>query len=324
MNQTSCGALRNFARFNLPLLMLPLLVSACGAIPFDRKLAPSFDTPTSVSIQSYALGDEVSKLLARAHVHIESGSLHEAQAQLSFLLENDPGNAWAMLNLGVVMQRMGMLTRARELYASVAAMPQARLMVAGKISDDATEKTLSDVARHNLRSVNRMLLRERVAREDVLARQTQPALEEANLARLPPKIAVPPAAAEPALASARIEEKKVFLAVFKWREAWMQRRFDDYINIYSPGFAPAGSTNSQWRESRQRRIASAREISIELKGIETQQVANGLVRVRFRQFYRDQRYSDVGCKTLELLEVNGVWQIKSEGFIKLTGTSSDC
>jgi hypothetical protein len=323
-NFSALGALCARANKKSPLLLFPLLLVGCGTSRSDQNPSPLFDAPPAVASQVEKLEEEIFSTLALAHVHMEAGRLHEAQAKLSALLEKDPGNAWAMLNLGVVMQRMGLLTRARELYASVAAMPQAKNMAAGKHTDAVADKSLGDLARHNLRSVNRQLLRERMAREGVLARQTSPAPEEVKFGMAAPKAAEFASVAEALPVTAGLDEQKVLLAVFGWRESWMQRRFGDYVAHYVPGFAPVGGGNRQWLDLRQLRISGARDISIELDGIKVQQLLNDDARVKFRQFYRDQRYSDVGCKTLDLQQVNGKWLIRSESFVKLGDASGSC
>lgn len=301
----------------LLLLLLTLGVTGCGsatldgvqAVPPESKKAPTAD-------QSKALEDDVYRDLAAAFVHLQSARLHEARAQLSEVLEKDPHNAWALLNLGVTLQRMGLHLRAREMYLRALEIPQGDRLTLGAVSQAGVGSSLHDLARHNLRSVDGLLLLEKLS-------QTK-AKPNGKLDRR--QVVVDPAApaAGKALGAglsggvdATLETQNSILRfVSEWRDAWAGRRVSEYLAHYLPGFAPAGLTHDQWRDARHIRLSSARDVDIEFREVRIHAVSNHIARVVFRQSYRDQRYSDVGCKTLVLQRQETEWKIRAEEFVK--------
>ncbi len=277
---------------------------------------------------SQTVEDEVNRGLAASYALIESGQLHDAQAQLARVLEQDPSNAWAVLNLGVVMQRMGLHVRARDLYMRVLSLPQAKDLVSGSATQVGGGRRLRDLARHNLRSVNQLLQHQRILQERTpLAGTKEPVSPDAAVAVPGPAGALLGGSekSSDASPSGAAEEtpfdRQVLDAVRSWQQAWLDRRLEDYLAHYLPDFAPLGASHLQWRQSRQVRFAAARNITLDLDGIQVQRLSSQLVRVVFKQSYRDARYADIGCKTLVLQMYESKWKIRAEGFLGRAGQS---
>lgn len=277
---------------------------------------------------SQSVEDEVNRRLAASYALIEAGQLNDAQEQLARVLDQDPNNAWAVLNLGVVMQRMGLHVRARELYMRVLSLPQAKDLVSGNGSQVGGGRRLRDLARHNLRSVNQLLQHQRILQErtSVLGANV-PVSPDASVAVSVPAGPPPvdPEKFSDTTPSGAAQEspfdRQVLDAVRSWQQAWLDRRLEDYLAHYLPDFSPLGSSHAQWRQSRQVRLAAARNMMLELDGIQVQRLSSQLVRVVFRQSYRDARYVDIGCKTLVLQMYENKWKIRAEGFAVQAGES---
>lgn len=300
-------------------LVVPILLtggSAAAAQRDEAGPAPSAGlSPAAECSQDVEVG--INRELALANALIESGQLQEAQARLGSLLQRDPTNGRAMLNLGVSFQQMGQHARARELYLQVLGLPVGQL-AAGELSQTGAGRSLHDLASHNLRSVSRLMQQEQTVREHATAAtQTDVGVRGAVLGAAAPTAKPAPGAAsvsgDPAL-----WDQQVLAVVAAWREAWTGRRVADYLAYYLPDFTPGGlMSHAQWRETREKRLLGAQGIDIEFDGLRVHRLSGQMARVVFRQSYRNERYLDAGCKTLVLQQHEGSWKIRSEIFVKV-------
>ena len=92
------------------------------------------------------------QLANKGFSHIEKGELAEAERALTESLQEDPNNAYAILNMGTVYQRTGRFDQAREMFDKVIAMnatqnPTKR----SKFIEDSLN--LKEIAEVNLRTL---------------------------------------------------------------------------------------------------------------------------------------------------------------------------
>ena len=102
-------------------------------------------------------------------------------------------------------------------------------------------------------------------------------------------------------------------AVRAWAAAWASRDVDTYLASYSGAFAPAdGSSRSSWESLRRDRLTTPAWIRVEIEGLGIAVGEDGRAEARFLQSYSSPDYADVVRKTLELVEVDGIWRITAE------------
>lgn len=145
-----------------------------------------------------------------------------------------------------------------------------------------------------------------VANKEALNARAQELLKE--LAPAAP--AADPATAPSAEVSA---ERAVAEALKAWTLAWSERKVQDYLNAYAPGFVPAdGSPRAVWAARRKNALERAGDISLDVRDIKlTVDDARHATTV-FRQAYSSRQYKDIVRKTLEWELIDGRWLIVRE------------
>ena len=99
--------------------------------------------------------------------------------------------------------------------------------------------------------------------------------------------------------------------VFAWSEAWQNRDIDTYMSFYSPRFQSKGLDFERWREKKVAVFQQGSRIQVEISDlwvfIEGKQAV-----VSFIQRYRHPMLTDIGEKTLVMVDDGFTWQIVSE------------
>jgi len=99
--------------------------------------------------------------------------------------------------------------------------------------------------------------------------------------------------------------------VFAWSEAWQNRDIDTYMSFYSPRFQSKGLDFEGWREKKVEVFQQGSSIQVEISDlwvfIEGKQAV-----VSFIQRYRHPMVTDIGEKTLVMVDDGFTWQIVSE------------
>lgn len=99
--------------------------------------------------------------------------------------------------------------------------------------------------------------------------------------------------------------------VFAWSEAWQNRDIDTYMSFYSPSFQSKGLDFDRWREKRAEVFQQVSSIQVEISDlwvfIEGKQAI-----VSFIQRYSHPMFTDIGEKTLVMVDGGFTWQIVSE------------
>lgn len=105
----------------------------------------------------------------------------------------------------------------------------------------------------------------------------------------------------------------VMTAVFDWARAWSAQDVERYLAAYAPEFTPSGGlSRSAWIKQRRQRVAAPSRISVEVIEPKAESTGMNMARVRFKQVYESNTYSDTTNKVLELKQVAGRWLIVRE------------
>lgn len=99
--------------------------------------------------------------------------------------------------------------------------------------------------------------------------------------------------------------------VFSWAETWKNKDVNNYMSYYSPKFQSGEIDYQLWREKKAKLFQRPGIISLEISDLWVFVEGNHAT-ASFVQKYRDAKHSDIGEKVLNLIYVNGTWQIISE------------
>ncbi|MDX1502308.1 MAG: SH3 domain-containing protein [Thermoanaerobaculia bacterium] len=117
----------------------------------------------------------------------------------------------------------------------------------------------------------------------------------------------------PAVAPGPSPSEMVAATVRDWVSAWSERRADDYLAFYAPGFRPAdGGPRSAWEAQRRQRLAAPGLLDVRLEGLAVRLLDGESAEATFTQVYRSESLSDTVAKRLRLVRVDGSWRIIEE------------
>lgn len=98
-----------------------------------------------------------------------------------------------------------------------------------------------------------------------------------------------------------------------WANSWQQKDIDRYMSYYSRNFNSGGLDYSAWQEKKAKLFSRPGSVSLKVSDLWVV-VAGNQASASFIQNYRDAHYSDVGEKTMDLVQNNGKWQIVAEAW----------
>ena len=99
--------------------------------------------------------------------------------------------------------------------------------------------------------------------------------------------------------------------VYAWSNAWQNRNISRYMYFYSPTFRSKGLDYQGWMEKKARLFRKSGDIRIGISDLWVF-IEGKYATARFVQRYQDPKFSDVGEKTLILINSSGIWKIVSE------------
>ncbi len=99
--------------------------------------------------------------------------------------------------------------------------------------------------------------------------------------------------------------------VYAWSNAWQNRNINRYMYFYSPIFRSKGLNYKGWMEEKARLFQKSGDIRIGISDLWVF-IEGKYATARFLQRYQDTKFSDVGEKTLILINSSGQWKIVSE------------
>ncbi len=102
-------------------------------------------------------------------------------------------------------------------------------------------------------------------------------------------------------------------AVARWAASWSEQRVEDYLDAYSADFVPPqGMSRPDWEAQRRQRLLRPSFIRVGVEAPEVEALGPERTRVRFRQSYESEGFSDRVEKVLELGYEDGRWRIVAE------------
>jgi tetratricopeptide (TPR) repeat protein len=126
-----------------------------------------------------------------------------------------------------------------------------------------------------------------------------------------PVVAVTPAAVETGIDASTAQAINAALA--NWAQTWSAQNVDGYLAIYAADFVPEGGVSrAAWEGQRRSRITQPKRISVKALSPQLSALADGRVRVSFKQEYESDAFSDSVSKVLEFKSVAGSWKIVRE------------
>ncbi len=143
---------------------------------------------------------------------------------------------------------------------------------------------------------------------------TARALAQLDVAKPVPDPTPPPLPAAPAVPPASSQPLGILQErVAAWSAAWSAKSFASYAGFYAPSFVPAdGASRAAWAKQREQRLATPKQIRVDVKNLKLKQAGNDMLLAEFEQHYSSDGYSDVTQKELKWVRVGGQWLIERE------------
>ena len=113
----------------------------------------------------------------------------------------------------------------------------------------------------------------------------------------------------------KLSEKKkaIELAINQWASAWSSKDVEGYISSYADDFKPSrGLSKNKWEKQRRERLANPAFIKISLVNLNIEINDNGYAKIRFKQEYKSDTYSDEVEKEITVMMFKGKWLITRE------------
>jgi len=231
-----------------------------------------------------------------AVIYASQGQYEKARAALEQSIRTHPSYATAYENLG-------------DVYAKLASQAYGK----------ALQLDASNAGAQNKLALVRELVREPAAKppaEKMAAEK--PASKEAPKEPAKPPAVTALAPAEKSVAKAPAakpgdESAAVLKTVNGWAQAWSKKDADAYLAYYAQDFkTPPGEGRADWENGRRTRIAAPKSISVSIDSAKVTMQGANEARVTFRQTYRSDKLKNTSRKTLDLVKVDGRWQIREE------------
>ncbi|MDR3413921.1 MAG: TolC family outer membrane protein [Formivibrio sp.] len=134
--------------------------------------------------------------------------------------------------------------------------------------------------------------------------------------RAPPPAVVPvlpaPVLSKQAIV-AQCAEKDIAPMLNDWRNAWVSKNVDGYLNFFSTRFEPPkGQKLAAWKAMRRTRLNKSGSITLSLQQVSSKLTSENMAEVSFAQTYSADGFTDNVNKTLSLSCEGGSWKILRE------------
>ncbi len=100
-------------------------------------------------------------------------------------------------------------------------------------------------------------------------------------------------------------------SVDAWHKSWQNRDISSYMSFYSPDFRSEGLDYKGWMQKKTKLFKTSGDIQVEITDLGVF-IEGEYATASFVQRYHDPKFSDVGEKTLTMVNSNGKWKIVSE------------
>lgn len=230
-----------------------------------------------------------------AVLYAQQGDYEKARDALEAALATHPSYATAHENLG-------------DIYAALAGAAYNRALML-----DQGNQTV----RNKLSFLNRISGDTVAPGTAVAAVPPAPPAPASGSAPAPAAVPVVPAlesasAAGPADEVGEDTANAVRQSLLNWAQAWSRQDVDGYLAAYASDFRPEGGiARSTWEAQRRDRIQRPARIQVTVVGPQFAALADGRVRVTFRQEYESDSFSDQVTKVIEMRNEQG-WKITRE------------
>ncbi len=122
-----------------------------------------------------------------------------------------------------------------------------------------------------------------------------------------------PVSEAPKSAESASRREAAIAEVQAWAQTWSSQDVDGYFAMYAPQFAPEGGISREtWETQRRDRIRKPKRIVVRVIDAQATDIEDGAVRVSFRQAYESDSFSDTVNKVMELVPIDGKWNIIRE------------
>lgn len=99
--------------------------------------------------------------------------------------------------------------------------------------------------------------------------------------------------------------------IMDWADSWREKNIDRYLSYYSRTFRSGNFDYKGWQDRKAQLFKRPGAISLQVSDLSV--VVEGVhASASFVQHYRDAHYTDIGEKTINLVQNDGKWQIISE------------
>jgi murein L,D-transpeptidase YafK len=107
--------------------------------------------------------------------------------------------------------------------------------------------------------------------------------------------------------------------ISSWKMAWEGKDLNTYISYYDAQFRSRGMDLRAWRKHREKLNRKYRSVKIGISDLKIVSVSNRKAKVRFKQRYQADQYTDFGLKDLIVIKRGPNWKIKAEQWRPLNG-----
>ena len=107
------------------------------------------------------------------------------------------------------------------------------------------------------------------------------------------------------------DEEKIRGFVENWRQAWVSKEIEPYINHYDSSFRQGNKNLSQYKAHKEKLNRTYEFIKVDISQVTISWTKKGAT-VSFQQKYQSDRYRTTGSKTLILVYNDTGWRIKRE------------
>ncbi len=147
--------------------------------------------------------------------------------------------------------------------------------------------------------------------QDLFSGNARPKASSTRPATSKPVVTAQPATSEPVASSGG--DSDILKSVHAWAAAWSAQNVDKYLSAYAEDFRPAdGESRSAWAQTRRERVSAPSSIKVALSEISVKMNDNNHASVHFKQTYSASHLHSKGRKTLNMVKVDGKWQIQEE------------
>lgn len=101
--------------------------------------------------------------------------------------------------------------------------------------------------------------------------------------------------------------------VYAWGKSWQNRDISSFKSFYSSDFRADGLDYKGWMQKKTKLFKTSGDIQVEITDLGVF-IEGGYATARFVQRYQGSKFSDVGEKTLTMVNSNGEWKIVSEAW----------